>query len=197
MGLDSVELLVAIEECFGIEIPDIEAERIHTVNDMIEACSSRISQKPMIKCLQQHIFYKFRLALIKLGNLRDVITPSTTLINLVDHNNLESQWKFIEDELRLELPKLTTLDIYPEKDQEVKILGLTVIRRYDSVSANTIKRVIDWIISLNFHELIEIDQITGRYEVERIAIGVISDRIGVPVNEIELGHSFSYDLGVD
>lgn len=33
MGLDSVELVMAFEEEFGVEIPDDEAERIITVGD--------------------------------------------------------------------------------------------------------------------------------------------------------------------
>lgn len=35
-SLDIVELVMAMEEAFGIEIPDEEAEKIRTVNDAIE-----------------------------------------------------------------------------------------------------------------------------------------------------------------
>lgn len=35
-SLDLVELIMAIEEEFDIEIPDEEAERIQTVNDAVE-----------------------------------------------------------------------------------------------------------------------------------------------------------------
>jgi acyl carrier protein len=33
MGLDAVELIMAIEEEFGVEIPDHDAERITTVGE--------------------------------------------------------------------------------------------------------------------------------------------------------------------
>ena len=35
-SLDIVELIMALEEEFGIEIPDEDAEKIQTVNDAIE-----------------------------------------------------------------------------------------------------------------------------------------------------------------
>ena len=37
MGLDSVELLIEIENHFKIEIPNLEAEKIQTVGDIYEA----------------------------------------------------------------------------------------------------------------------------------------------------------------
>lgn len=35
-SLDTVELVMAFEEEFGIEIPDEQAERLHTVGDVIK-----------------------------------------------------------------------------------------------------------------------------------------------------------------
>tara|TARA_R110002049_G_scaffold993_3_gene7155 strand:+ start:32993 stop:33130 length:138 start_codon:yes stop_codon:yes gene_type:complete len=42
-----------------------------------------------------------------------------------------------------------------------------------------------------------IKKITNKYEVERIISGIISDRMGIPINEIELKHSITNDLGID
>jgi len=41
-SLDLVELIMAIEEEFDIEIPDEEAERIQTVNDAVEYIKENI-----------------------------------------------------------------------------------------------------------------------------------------------------------
>ncbi|MBR5500797.1 MAG: acyl carrier protein [Clostridia bacterium] len=39
-SLDIVELVMALEEAFGVEIPDSEAEKISTVGDVVEYVKS-------------------------------------------------------------------------------------------------------------------------------------------------------------
>lgn len=42
-SLDTVELVMALEEEFGIEIPDEEAEKIKTVGEAIDHIKSKLS----------------------------------------------------------------------------------------------------------------------------------------------------------
>lgn len=42
-SLDTVELVMALEEEFGIEIPDEEAEKIKTVGEAMEHIKSKLS----------------------------------------------------------------------------------------------------------------------------------------------------------
>ncbi|MCM8801157.1 MAG: acyl carrier protein [Candidatus Omnitrophica bacterium] len=44
-SLDTVELVMALEEEFGIEIPDEEAEKITTVGDAIKYIESKVGNK--------------------------------------------------------------------------------------------------------------------------------------------------------
>lgn len=41
-SLDAVEIIMAIEEDFDIEIPDADAEKFRTVRDMVEYVEARI-----------------------------------------------------------------------------------------------------------------------------------------------------------
>ncbi len=42
-SLDTIELVMAFEEAFGIEIPDEDAEKIRTVRNAIDYLESRMS----------------------------------------------------------------------------------------------------------------------------------------------------------
>ncbi len=44
-SLDIVELVMAIEEAFDIEIPDEDAEKIRTVKDAIEYVKKKLEEK--------------------------------------------------------------------------------------------------------------------------------------------------------
>jgi len=44
-SLDMVEIVMAIEEKFNIEIPDEESEKIKTVEDMVKTIEERIRMK--------------------------------------------------------------------------------------------------------------------------------------------------------
>jgi len=60
MGLDSVEILMKVEDTFGIKIPDQEAEQILTVGDFHNSVWHHLSGKHSDKCKSQHLFYKLR-----------------------------------------------------------------------------------------------------------------------------------------
>lgn len=43
-SLDLVELVMAMEEAFGMEVPDEDAEKLRTVKDVIDYVKSRIGE---------------------------------------------------------------------------------------------------------------------------------------------------------
>ena len=68
MGLDSVEILMKVEESFGIKIPDREAEQILTVGDFHNAVWRHLSGKHSDKCKSQNLFYKLRKSFVETFN---------------------------------------------------------------------------------------------------------------------------------
>jgi acyl carrier protein len=60
MGLDSVEILLQVEQACGVKIPDKEAEQILTVGDFQAAVWKQVSGRQSNQCVSQHLFYKIR-----------------------------------------------------------------------------------------------------------------------------------------
>jgi len=197
MGLDSVELLFNLEEKFGKEITNLEAEQITTVNDLVEAFFKKIVISSNEECLSKLIFYKLRKAFIELGNDKNNVTPSTVLSDLMSRKDIKKQWIRIQNSLDMELPKLVKLDLDEYNNKTVKFLGINIYERSEPLTKQNVRKLVDWIISLNHRDLINTNKFNNRYEVERVVVGIISKNIGIPVNEIELYHSIIYDLGVD
>ena len=92
---------------------------------------------------------------------------------------------------------MVDLDLDKTLNKEVKFLGFKIFDRTEPVAENTLRKFTDWIISMNYEQLTSIENISSKYEIERIICGIIEDRIGIPISEIELHNSFTNDLGID
>jgi len=197
MGLDSVELLMSVEDKFGIRIEDSEAENICTVQHFADTVFSKIIINPSDKCLTQIVFYRIRKAFQNLNLTELDIKPNSKISDLLTQSKLKGNWNRLETELELKLPELVAIDFNPKLNSHVKIFGIKTIKRNTPVTKGTIRELIDWIISLNFEQTIDIQKITNKYEVERIISGIISENMGIPITEIELRHTITNDLGID
>ena len=197
MGLDSVELVMSIENKFGIQIEDSEAEKIYTVQDLADIVFNRIIINPTDKCLIQIVFYRIREAIRILTSSKKEIRPDMKISELFTLSELKEKWSQLKTEVGLELPDLVALDFNQKLSSHIKIFGIKTIKRTTPVSKGTLRQLVNWTISLNRDKLIEIEEISSKYEVERIICGIIENRIGVPISEIELHHSFTNDLGID
>jgi len=60
MGLDSMEILMKVEDTFDIKIPDREAEQILTVGDFHNVVWQHLVGKHSDKCKSQNLFYRLR-----------------------------------------------------------------------------------------------------------------------------------------
>ena len=91
MGLDGVELVMAVEEEFGIIISDAEVETMITPRDMITRVSESVGAidkrssvpVPPMHCRSQRAFYRIRRAIQKTADVeRRLIRPDTDLSKL-------------------------------------------------------------------------------------------------------------------
>ena len=197
MGLDSVELIMSVEDKFEIRIEDSEAEKINTVQDFADCVYNKIKVNPTDKCLAQNVFYQFKKAIQNLKLTELEILPTSKISDLLNQSELMTNWTKLEIELGLKLPVLVAIDFNHNLGTHVKLFGIKTIKRNTPVTKGTLINLVDWSISLNYHKLIDVKKITNKYEVERIIAGIISENIGIPISEIELKHIIAQDLGVD
>ncbi|MDR0735825.1 MAG: acyl carrier protein [Zoogloeaceae bacterium] len=101
MGLDTVELVLDVEDWFGIEINDSDAVNMHTPGDVADYVI-RIRLDANAPCRSQAGFYRMRSVLMRtFGIPRKNIHPATRLDDLWK-DNLRDNWQKLETTLELE-----------------------------------------------------------------------------------------------
>jgi len=93
MGLDGVELVMAVEEEFQIAISDSEANECSTVRKLVELVHSRLRHSSTDPCPSQHSFYLARQKLISiLHTPRQKIKPETKLDEIIPKKHRKRLW---------------------------------------------------------------------------------------------------------
>lgn len=197
MGLDSVELVIEVEKQFGIQIENEVCEQIRTVDEFTQVIYDRVNLNPSEKCLTQVLFYKVRQVFISFGAEKRNIFPHSVIREFLNQENIAFQWKEFSLQLDLKLPDLVRLDINPELNQHATFLGIKIYQRSPPITSGNIQQLISWIISLNYNKLSLLENFSSRFEIQQILIGIISDKIGIPVPEIEPHHRITNDLRIE
>ena len=92
MGLESVELIMAVEDKFQIVITEQEYIGIRTPNDLTDVVFSKLKHEGETKCKSQHDFYRVRKTIINVLNVkRNEVKPDTKLIKLLSRRNRKQQ----------------------------------------------------------------------------------------------------------
>jgi hypothetical protein len=101
MGLDIVEFVMSIEERFGIEIPDKDAENLTTPRLLVDYIMTRVKPGADRGCLSQRQFYRLRRALIaRHWATRRDLNPDTLLEGIVPKVNRRTLWQQLGEELQ-------------------------------------------------------------------------------------------------
>jgi hypothetical protein len=105
MGLDSVEIVLRIEETFGVDLPDDAISSIRTVGELYTLLLSKLDGG--YACLSSRAFYRVRRAMMEvLGVKRQLIRPSTELEHILPRNSRIPDWKRIQKQSGLRFPAL-------------------------------------------------------------------------------------------
>ena len=99
MGMDGVEIVMAVEDQFGITIEDAEAEHIRTPGQLIDLVSSKLACAPIALCRTRRAFHVVRRVFQKRFTIeRRSISPDTKLGNIVPKLDRIHIWKSLQHE---------------------------------------------------------------------------------------------------
>lgn len=94
MGLEGVELLMNLEEAFGVEITDEEATNCKTPRMVIDLIVSKLHATQERVCRSQRAFYVVRRCLVGAFGLdRKSITPDTRLRDILPESRQKELWE--------------------------------------------------------------------------------------------------------
>ncbi len=97
MGLDGVELVMELEEEFGITIPDDEATGLDRVGKVVDWIYGRIRHRRPDGCVSARTFYHFRRAMMHLaGAARRDVRPDADLDILVPVHVRRDAWRGLQ-----------------------------------------------------------------------------------------------------
>ena len=97
MGLDSVELVLAVEEKFGISISDEEACAILTVGEFHRCVMSKLATSDKSTCLTQEAFHLLRRNVVsQFGISRRSFRPDTQLDSVIPRTGRREQWLLLQ-----------------------------------------------------------------------------------------------------
>lgn len=179
MGLDGVEIVLEIEDLFGISIPDDRAEKCDTVGKTVDCIVDLLLQKPACKpvCPSAHTFRQLRRELwVRCGTPRTLVRLDVPVGGLVapEHRH---RWNTVAHESGLrEEPFGWLQPRFPPPQTTVR----EVIR--------TRRKTTPWW---------RIDRSLDEEQVYRQVRSVISKQLGIPEDRITRASHFIDDLGMD
>jgi hypothetical protein len=109
VGLDTVELVIEVEQTFDIVIDDRDAEQITTVGGLYQYVLTRLEGKasPTPTCKSAAVFFRLRRALCEsLGIERERVRLSTAIEDLIPSEIRASTWPKLQQAVDLRLPGL-------------------------------------------------------------------------------------------
>lgn len=94
MGLSSFEIVLEVEEAFGISIPSDEAEKIRTVGDLHALILKLVShcEHNSNRCLSAATFYELRRAIWSSEKITTKIRQSSSLDSVFPISKRRRKW---------------------------------------------------------------------------------------------------------
>ena len=100
MGMDGVELVMSVEERFGLEIPDEDAQRITSPAKLLNYLAERVPMRAEPGCHSQQLFYRLRRGFRRqVPALLGRFAPDTKIASILHRD----QWPRVWDAIRADV----------------------------------------------------------------------------------------------
>ncbi len=121
MGLDLLEFTLAIEESFGVYLPEADAVRLITPGQVVDYLEARLPPAASAQCLDQLAFYHVRRAAMQvLGKPRADFRPDALWSDVLLPEHRRRQWQLIGQAIGLpKWPRLTPWGSFPKAVQSL------------------------------------------------------------------------------
>ena len=124
MGLDLLEFTLAIEESFGLYLPEADAVRLVTPGQIIDYLEARLPPAASSQCLDQLAFYYIRRASMRvLSKPRDAFRPEVLWKDVLLPEHQRRQWQLVGQAVAL--PKWPKFSLWGSWPRDVESMGGT------------------------------------------------------------------------
>ena len=197
MGLDTVELVVAFEKHFGVEIPDRAAESMGTVGEVAAWLGQQLGTTGRRQStVRDTVAAELRQLFVLPATQAAAAAEATPLLRLLPDRAAQQQAAAqLLAHPGLVLPTLPHNAPAPG-NWLARLFGSDRLPPRPSLGISTLAELIDWMVALNYEKLLALPY-RSQYDVEQAVIGITADRSGVDVTQIRLSSSFTNDLGMD
>lgn len=186
MGLDSVELLVSFEKYFSISVPDLEAEKIRSVQNMMDSVSiHRRIESTSVK-LKMDVLEKLK---------QEIQMSDEEKIYLKHHPSEKNFWIELEKRLELKIPLP-----YWNSESNNRFSGIFKWLKYKpdyDWKDITVIRLAEVICFSNYKKLISPSAIENQFEIYVAIAGITQELCGIDFFEILPEKTFVGDFGID
>lgn len=192
MSLDSVELLVSFENYFGVSIPDREAEKINTVEEMTDSICNHLGITSSHTTLRDDVFTILKKALRQKNLVSGSVNLNDLLINFFEND--PEIWQYLEVTTGLSISRFPT----PKEDTLMrKIMSHITWNPQTDYNALTFSDFCDVMCAANHQQLLDTKHLSSRYEVYIAVMAITEEKTGVDFYDIKPDKSFTNDFGID
>jgi acyl carrier protein len=220
MGLDTVELVIAIEDAFEIRIANADAAKLTTPAEVTDYLMSRLRTSSGAPCPSQAGFYRLRSVLMKeFGIPRQQILPDSSWCELFK-SDIPNAWRKLGEVLavdnfpRLERSKaffvvavfgIPTLVALPMLRAGIPFSLIIIAYAVLAIFANTLTLGMGRLVPARYRTVASLipyvncadSRLWTREDVLAKVIEIASQQLGIRVDEIRPDSHFVYDLGAD